>query len=139
MKIKLKDNWELDCIILKKNGEKITYKYDSIEDKLIKIVEVKEEELKELLTNSSPDELIKPKSSNKPSSMSKDTLKSSKDNIKKSVIIKGHKVSLDKIKHIKLLAETTNLTNKEIANKVGVSPQLINYWRHNTPKDINEK
>jgi len=50
MKIKLKDNWELDCIVLRKNGEKVTFKYDPINDKLFKIVEVKEEELHISLT-----------------------------------------------------------------------------------------
>jgi hypothetical protein len=51
MKIKLKDNWELDYIVLRKNGEKVTFKYDPIDDKLVKIVEVKEEELKNLFLN----------------------------------------------------------------------------------------
>jgi hypothetical protein len=118
MKIKLKDDWELDCIVLKRNGEKVTFKYDSLEDKLIKIVEVKEEELKELFLNHS---------SNKPSILTKNKKPMSKDN---------HKLTIEQIKEIKQLAEN-KWTNKNIALRLGISPQLVNYWRVHTPRDIN--
>jgi hypothetical protein len=132
MKIKLKDGWELDCIILKKNGEKVIYQYDDIEDILVKIVEVKEEELKELFSSSASPDVVLRESPNKPSSL---TSRLSKDELKKHIHIKNHKVSLDQIKKIKAMIEE-GMTDKDIAKFLDISPQLVHYWRKNTPKEL---
>jgi DNA-binding NarL/FixJ family response regulator len=46
-------------------------------------------------------------------------------------------IKLEKIRQIKDLAKNGH-SNKEIALRLGISPQLSNYWRKNTPKDLGE-
>jgi hypothetical protein len=83
------------------------------------------EELKELSTISSnkKNSPVPVDSSNKPS-----TIKLMPKN--------KPKISLDTIKQIKDMA-LKNWTNVNIGKKLNISPQLVNYWRKNTPKDIN--
>jgi DNA-binding transcriptional regulator YiaG len=100
-------------------------------------IELSVEELKELSTDSS---IIKSlpvpvDSSNKPSE--KPSIEPLKlRNVKRKMPLNNRKLSLDTIKQIKDL-ESKNWTNINIAKKLNISSQLVNYWRKNTPKDIN--
>ena len=48
----------------------------------------------------------------------------------------NRKITIDQINKIKDMAER-NISSKQIAKVVGISEQLVNYWRKNTPKEIN--
>lgn len=138
MKVKLKEGWELDCLVLRKNGEKITFKYDELTNSLLKIIEVKEEELKELFDIKK----ISPICESKPMKDSSDK-SSGCDNPFRPVNPKiihimpknKPKISLETIKKIKIMSEAGK-DNKAIAEYFHISPQLVNYWRKNTPKGL---
>jgi DNA-binding NarL/FixJ family response regulator len=90
----------------------------NIYDKIIQI-ECSVEELKELFPSFKlKTEFSQKDSSNKPKHIIKDVAK------------------LEKIKEIKRMAEQ-GMNNKDIAIRLGISPQLVNYWRKNTPKELN--
>ena len=90
------------------------------------VIEISIEELKELSTSSS----------NK-KSLPVPVDSSNKTSIVKEMPKNKPKISLDTIKQIKELA-LKKWTNKTIGQRLNISPQLVNYWRKNTPKDIND-
>jgi hypothetical protein len=97
--------------------------------------ELSVEELKELLINNL-DAKIKPvNNSNKPS-IDCEPYRPIKKDIKH---IKGttRKLLDETIRRIKDMA-LNNKTDKEIAESLNISPQLVRYWRLNTPKDWHE-
>lgn len=50
----------------------------------------------------------------------------------------NRKVTNEQIRQIKDLAEQ-GLSNLEIAKRLDLYPDLINYWRKNTPKELYDK
>ena len=62
----------------------------------------------------------------------KEPLLSSEKPLKKT----NRKITIDQINKIKDMAER-NISSKQIAKVVGISEQLVNYWRKNTQKEIN--
>lgn len=141
MKVNLKDGWELDCIVLRKDGEKVTFKYDPLEDKLVKIVEVKEEELKELfLCNHLSNETIK--SSNKPSvditvkTFQKVKTEKAAPEVNNNKPKELTQKDLEKIKQIKQLWMNKDMTGKQIAERVGVKQSMVYFWKYHTPKEL---
>lgn len=60
----------------------------------------------------------------------------SSSKLKTDISQNSKKISNETIKNIKDLA-LEGKSNKEIAKRVNVSPQVVNYWRKNTPKDYD--
>ena len=98
-------------------------------------IELSIEELKELLVGINKPRFISPShSSNKPSI---EHVSIAIPLPKKVVKPNSQKLSIEQIKQIKTLAED-GLSNNQISERLKISQQLINYWRKNTPREINE-
>jgi hypothetical protein len=92
-------------------------------------IELSVEELKELSFSETLPEFLLKDSSDKPSISPKARLNNQN----------SRKISIETIKRIKEMAEEGK-TNLTIASLLDLSPQLVNYWRRNTPKNIlNDK
>lgn len=97
-------------------------------------------ELKELLIGLAPQSLPV-SSSNKPKTKLRVNLSDNLDHPKpmkkyhKEAKPNNQKITLEQIKEIKALAES-GMDNKRIAERLGIKPSLIPYWRKNTPKEL---